>query len=74
MPFRSTNEGFMEPTTYVTYYEDAYTKLKDKDDFVEAHDYDVCEDSSEEDGGNSKTKHKRRHIDSYGSIKKPTCK
>jgi hypothetical protein len=74
MPFRSTNEGFMEPTRHVTYYEDAYTKFKNKDNFVEADDFDVCEDSSEEDCDNPKTKHKRRHIDSYGSIKKPTCK
>jgi hypothetical protein len=74
MAFRSTNEGFMETTRYATYYEDNYTKFKNKDDFVEAHDFDVCEDSSEEDRDNPKTKHKRRHIDSYGSIKKPTCK
>jgi hypothetical protein len=70
MPFRSTNEGFMEPTRHVTYYEDAYTKFKNTDDIVEADDYDVCEDSREEDRDNSKTKHKLRHIDSYGSIKK----
>lgn len=63
MPFRSTNEGFMEPTRHVTYYEDVYTKFKNKDDFIEAHDYDICEYSSEEDKDNSKTKHKSRHIE-----------
>lgn len=67
----------MEPIKHAPYYEDTYTHVQDEHDFIEARTFDLCEDSSEEDGHNSKPKHKRKnaqHITSYGSIKKPTCK
>jgi hypothetical protein len=76
MPFRPTN-GFMEPTRHVTYYEDTRTQVQDEHDPIEARTFDLCEDSSEEDGDKSQPKHKRKnaqHITSYGSIRKPTCK
>lgn len=77
MASRSSERGFMEPIKYTTYYEDVYTNTTNEDDFTEARTFDLCEDSSEDEQNQSRTKHTRKntqHPTSYGSIKKPTCK
>lgn len=77
MASRSSERGFMEPIKYATYYEDVYTNTTNEDDFTEARTFDLCEDSSEDEQNQSRTKHTRKntqHPTSYGSIKKPTCK
>jgi hypothetical protein len=69
--------GFMEPINHAKYYEDAYTKVASEDDEIEAHTFDLCEDSSDAEIDDSKVKHKRKtthNTTSYGSIKKLTCK
>jgi hypothetical protein len=72
----------MEPIRHVTYYEDVYTRSKcDDDDPVGADGrFDLCEESEDssdddtDDGPSKHTKKHPKHLNSYGTIKKPKCK